>query len=191
MGMQVNDRASEERAVAVQEARGDLAAEVWAATGEAREIMPSPQMAVARVAELRAEMEALRLRAEGAEADRDAARETARAVGGALGAARKDFHAWERAYYDETARAEKAEAERDALRAIIDGRTVPPTAAEIEAHHAAGGAWFVRAPWRPGVWITEVAWREVRDVWSEGAVCIALDAQRKPCAWPVVMEVGQ
>ena len=109
--MQVNDRASEERALAAQEARGELAAEL--------------------------------------------------------------------------------RAERDALRAIIDGRTVPPTAAEIEAHHAAGGAWFVRAPWRPGVWVTEVAWREVRDVWSEGAVCIALDAQRKPCAWPVVMEVGQ
>ena len=182
--MQVNDRASEERAVAVQEARGDLAAEVWAATGEAREIMPSPQMAVARVAELRAERDAERARA-------DASREIARAVGGALGGTREDFHAMERAYYDETARAEKAEAERDALRAIIDGRTVPPTAAEIEDHHAAGGAWFVRAPWRPGVWVTEVAWREVRDVWSEGAVCIALGEDRRPCAWPVVMEVGQ
>ena len=88
--MQVNDRASEERAVAVQEARGDLAAEVWAATGEAREIMPSPQMAVARVAELRAERDAERARA-------DASREIARAVGGALGGTREDSHAMERA----------------------------------------------------------------------------------------------
>ena len=77
-------------------------------------------------------------------------------------------------------------AERDALRAIVEGRTTPPTAAEIEAHHAAGGVWLLRWPWREGVWACAVCWRGVRDEWMPGAVCIALDAERRPRAWPEV-----
>ena len=38
-----------------------------------------------------------------------------------------------------------ARAELAAQRAILDGRTTPPTEAEIVAHHAAGGFWLVRA----------------------------------------------
>ena len=38
------------------------------------------------------------------------------------------------------ARVDAAEAERDALRAIIEGRTTPPTAAEVAAHD---GAWLL------------------------------------------------
>ena len=81
---------------------------------------------------------------------------------------------------------ERLRAERDALRAIIEGRTTPPTAVEIEAHHAAGGAWLLRWPWREGMWACAVCWRGVRDEWMPGAVCIALDAQRRPCPWPEV-----
>ena len=63
---------------------------------------------------------------------------------------------------------ERLRAERDALRAIIEGRTTPPTAAECAALAAAHGAWLVRWPWRGG------------------AVCVALDAERRPCPWPEV-----
>jgi hypothetical protein len=76
----------------------------------------------------------------------------------------------------------------DALRAVIEGRTTPPTAAECAALAAAGGAWLVRWPWRNGVWDAEVAGRAVRDVWMPGAVCVALDAQRRPCPWPEVAQ---
>ena len=71
------------------------------------------------------------------------------------------------------------------LRDVIAGRTVPPTAEEVEAHHAAGGAWLLRWPWRDRTWASAICWRGVRDEWQEGAVCIALDEERKPCAWPV------
>lgn len=82
-----------------------------------------------------------------------------------------------------------ARAEADALRATVEGRTVAPTDAEIEAHAAAGGRWRsalmhlrgghdwmddddVRAKVRlsaPGTW----RW------W-------ALDATGRPCPWPTV-----
>ena len=114
-------------------------------------------------------------------AERDAARETARALGASLAATRADFHAMEEVYY-------AAQASADALRAIIEGRTTPPTAAEIEAHHAAGGAWLVRWPWRGGaVWSASIIDAAcVRDEWMPGAVCVALDAERRPCPWPEV-----
>ena len=106
-------------------------------------------------------------RAKKAEAERDAVRE--------------DFHAMEEAFYAMQARAEAAGA-------IIEGRTVPPTAEEIEAHAAAGGEWLLRWPWHGPRW----PWRcaafggaEVLIEWEEGAVCIALDRTRRPCAWPV------
>lgn len=46
-------------------------------------------------------------------------RETNKALGPSLAAARADFHAMEEAFYAMQARAEKAEAERDALRAAV------------------------------------------------------------------------
>lgn len=85
---------------------------------------------------------------------------------------------------DDATYAQPLAAEVLALRAIIDGRTVPPSAKEIEAHAAAGGEWLLRWPWELG-WGATIC-TDTRDEWSEGAVCIALDAERKPCAWPVV-----
>jgi len=85
-------------------------------------------------------------------------------------------------------------AERDALRAIIDGRTVPPTAEEIEAHHAAGGAWLVTLPAvrqvrvRPETRCTDTPSEVSRLWWSEGARWVAITDGR-PCAWPVVAAV--
>lgn len=67
--------------------------------------------------------------------------------------------------------------------AIIEGRTVAPTDAEIDAHHAAGGSWLTgdTVTWAP------VSLRGMRDNGeTEGCVWIALDGDGKPCAWPVV-----
>jgi hypothetical protein len=57
-----------------------------------------------------------------------------------------------------------------ALRAIIAGRTVAPSDAEIEAHAAAGGSWLVRYR-RDETTTTRVGWHP-------------LDATGRPCAWP-------
>lgn len=70
------------------------------------------------------------------------------------------------------------------LRAIIEGRTTPPTEAEIEAHHAAGGAWLIRTTegWYYRLRITPqtLALSVTPETWW------ALDAQRRPCPWPRV-----
>ena len=68
-----------------------------------------------------------------------------------------------------------------ALRAILEGRTTPPTDAEIDAHHAAGGSWLTgdTVTWAP------VSLRGMRDNGeTEGCVWIALDRSYRPCAWP-------
>ena len=93
-------------------------------------------------------------------------------------------------------------AELDALRVIIEGRTVPPTDAEIEAHARAdaGGLWR---------WVARVDGEVIagcsrdREEWCSteplaglprriGAVYTvrwwALDSTGRPCAWPVVTE---
>lgn len=87
--------------------------------------------------------------------------------------------------------------ERDEARAIIDGRATPPTDAEIAKHCAAGGRWrsFV-----PGEFILSTGDGDAEDaqqtaaVQSANALIVgtrgvrwwALDAQCRPCAWPVV-----
>lgn len=75
-------------------------------------------------------------------------------------------------------------AECERLRAIVEGRTTPPTDAEIAAHWRSGGAWLF-------------ACRVIRDA-AEARLSaaqhavpwltmpwIALDADGRPCAWPV------
>ena len=72
---------------------------------------------------------------------------------------------------------------RDELRAIVEGRTAPPTDAEIDAHHAAGGSWLTgdTVTWAPA------SLRGMRDNGeTEGCVWIALDRSYRPCARPVV-----
>lgn len=69
-------------------------------------------------------------------------------------------------------RADAAEAEVARLRAIIDGRTVPPTYEEAAAHRAAGGGWLITH--HDGT--NEARWVAVMNG------C--------PCAWPVVAEVS-
>ena len=86
------------------------------------------------------------------------------------------------------------------LRAIIEGRTTPPTDAEIAAHDHAGG-WWLYLPERGIGRCSCSACRTAQMPAGEllpgnvrmvaavgGGRWWALDAQRRPCAWPVATE---
>ena len=86
------------------------------------------------------------------------------------------------------------------LRAIIEGRTTTPTEAEIAAHDHAGGWWL----FLPGRGIGRCSCSACRTAQMPAGELLpgnvrmvaaagggrwwALDAQRRPCAWPVVTE---
>ena len=78
--------------------------------------------------------------------------------------------------------------ERDALRAIVEGRTTPPTDEEIASHHATRGRWYVADHAGGGEvrgyppTVREIAgWhRERAATWR----WCALDSHGRPCAWP-------
>lgn len=80
--------------------------------------------------------------------------------------------------------------ERNALRAIIEGRTVPPTDAEVYAHGGPGrsGWWLVSSPDDMSLELIEQP--KERDWCIEWGATqwlpIGLDG--RPCAWPVVPE---
>lgn len=87
----------------------------------------------------------------------------------------------------------RAMRERDALRAIVAGRTTPPTDAEIHAHDARGGAWLVTLPPRAQVRMMPET-RYTRDPvevsrlwWSEGAWWVPV-LHGRPYAWPTTLE---
>lgn len=80
-----------------------------------------------------------------------------------------------------------------ALRAIIEGRTVAPTDAEIDAHEAAGGTWTCTTA---GEWLFSDAGMDAEgarnlrgvlaaDSWAKPRWW-AHDANDTPCAWPSV-----
>ena len=83
----------------------------------------------------------------------------------------------------------EVERERDALRAIIEGRTTPPTDAEIREHAERGGAWLVTLPPRaqvrmmPETRYTSDPVEVSRLWWSEGAWWVPVRYGR-PCSWP-------
>jgi len=88
--------------------------------------------------------------------------------------------------------AQAAEIER--LRAIVDGRATPPTDAETIAHHAAGGSWLAAGNHGRVLTRTMREARHTRDYLAAQhmtATWWALDANSRPCAWPVVAEVSR
>lgn len=101
----------------------------------------------------------------------------------------------------QTARADGAEAEalrltqeRDAMRAIIEGRTTPPTDAEARSHFAAGGSFADCGHLTRGraFSLFDLAFAKAAvETSGRPARWWALDASDRPCAWPVVAEVTQ
>jgi hypothetical protein len=88
---------------------------------------------------------------------------------------------------------EAAEREVARLRAIVEGRTAPPTDAEMREHMDGGGAWLVTIPARRQVRLHPET-RYVDEAraasllwWTEGARWVAVRDGR-PCAWPAPRE---
>jgi hypothetical protein len=84
-------------------------------------------------------------------------------------------------------RAEKAERERDAALAAIEGSTVPPTDAEIAAHAEAGGLWRMVAdgPLRRMVGQGAPTYYEMVDGSALPALMRAY-AEGSPRCWPTI-----
>lgn len=80
--------------------------------------------------------------------------------------------------------------ERDALRAIVEGRTTPPTYAEIDAHEVAGGLWrWQNLPDDPaGPRFGHARAAEAMYFCRFPLRWWPLDATGRPCAWPVATE---
>jgi hypothetical protein len=92
---------------------------------------------------------------------------------------------------------ETRNAEIDLLRSIIEGRSTPPTDAELAAHEAAGGRWRCVVPSDPVLSLDGVG----RNAWLQRGILNAaglaessrwwpLDAAGRPCAWPVAPANG-
>jgi sirohydrochlorin ferrochelatase len=91
----------------------------------------------------------------------------------------------------------EARAEVVRLRAIVEGRTVPPTDTEIDAHMAGDGWWLVAANIGTASSLHMlydtmhanqacVTARAIREHGGVAARWWPLDAMGQPCAWPVV-----
>lgn len=84
--------------------------------------------------------------------------------------------------------------EIDSLRAIIDGRTIPPTNDEIAAHTSTGGYWMVTEcddegrVWSPYIDcdIADLERLAKRRVWASRHRRWIAIRNGCPCAWPVV-----
>ena len=88
--------------------------------------------------------------------------------------------------------AQAAEIER--LRAIVNGRTASPTGEEIEAHHRAGGTWYVASTHGRALTTTRddaIALCGHLAANGYSATWWAIDTRRRPCAWPVVAEASR
>lgn len=99
-----------------------------------------------------------------------------------------------RAFQDPARRRETAEAvralvaERDALRAMAEGRTVAPTKAEMLVHWNAGGWWLVLDDCGH---LHSLCVRERGDVFVGARRIMAADSAGRFCAWPSTAEVSR
>ena len=86
----------------------------------------------------------------------------------------------------------QAEGELARLRAVVAGRDVAPTDAELDAHRAAGGGWLLAWYGAAGM-ATEVVFdrRTAAEALEEAAsldglfLALPLGSDRRPAAWPV------
>lgn len=74
------------------------------------------------------------------------------------------------------------------LRAVIEGRVVPPTPKEIEAHRAEGGRWLVLRRSTTGDYYPDVDSGPGAVLYDGATPCRwwPLDAEGRPCPWPKV-----
>ena len=90
-------------------------------------------------------------------------------------------------YDDLRAQLAAVTAERDALRAIIEGRTTPPSDAEIASHEATGGYFLFRDHDETGrVYDADCLQALLDDAHRHLTRWWAHDANDAPCAWPTV-----
>jgi hypothetical protein len=82
----------------------------------------------------------------------------------------------------------------EAAQSILKGRTTPPTGEEIEAHHRAGGTWYVASTHGRALTTTRadaIALCGHLAANKHPATWWAIDTRRRPCAWPVVTEASR
>lgn len=80
------------------------------------------------------------------------------------------------------------------LRAIVEGRTVPPTDAEIAAHERAGGRWRCALVHLRGGhdWMDDDDARAKVRLSAPGTWrWWPLDASGRPCPWPTALDAGE
>lgn len=83
---------------------------------------------------------------------------------------------------------DEARRERDEARAIIEGRTTPPTDEEIAAHAGGSGWWLMSSPDDMNIeLISSAKERDYCIAWG-ATRWLPLDADGRPCAWPVVSQ---
>ena len=95
---------------------------------------------------------------------------------------------------DARAEVETMRAEHALLRSIIEGRTTPPTDAEIAAHEARKGRWLLSHPSshvhdHRVCYVLDPGTSDIRSEAAhphDGSRFVALDADGRPCAWPTV-----
>lgn len=128
--------------------------------------------------------------------ERDAALAHAAELESALRAAREVIEEAEAEKCDMLRDLERLRVQRDALRAIIEGRTTPPTPAEIAAHEATGGRWRCVVPGALNMSVDAMhghAAQLHREILAaagyERSLWWATDAAARPCAWPLAAEV--
>jgi hypothetical protein len=85
-------------------------------------------------------------------------------------------------HHDEATHAAWCAAEVLRLRAVIEGRTTPPTPAEVEAHMAAGGYWLASI----GANIQILSGRINLRATTHFTRWVAFGHDNRPCAWPEV-----
>lgn len=168
--------------------RQELLAQLAAAEQERDRAEERSRLHAAQANDLGAQLGAANARAVAAEMQADAALSQAEELTRALRVAQSDLaRALADGRVELRQRADDAERVAADLRAIIEGRTTPPTDDESRAHASEGGWWLALVvedarPDRDAIPHVAVHGR-VAPGWR-GLRWLALDANGRPCPWP-------